>query len=770
MQGNTIYYVRARHRGSSLGYSEWSDPVAFKTLETGSHLDLNYKTFSDLDADAQELARYGYAVALSSDGIYLAVSSPESMSIGGNRGKVTLYQREKGDWRRIKEFLSTADVLDGEMFGSSLYVSPGAEYIMIGAANKKLASGEFGDIYLFHRTAVDSLSWVSVPATDFAPGLISGGSRFGRSLAVTALDISDKAVFVGADEWTPSGETLALGAVFVHYGAGSSLTDARVDHPEINYLITPPGFGKSVAVTPDGSTLVVGAYRDPVVVGGDPLSALKDGSVYVFHLVDGVYEYSYRLINPMNYSQGQFGYSVAINDAGDLIIVSSYKDDAAATDGGSLYYFRKDIPTGDWNFESRQALDGVKTQPGLSERDGGFGASLSYRSALSELYVGMDRATLSKTKQGKVLGYISQANAPSFQYDLKLTNDTPYFVDSGGYSALLLDETKFYIGINSDNSAGALATYRETINTAAGNPTESTIFDVVPNAMKHPTLSEPGDGFGRSIALKRTDYPGHALGDYLAVGSPGKYAAAGLMSYFSSSVATGVTLLYTFVQPDPVAGDMFGHSCACTFDAAGDKAMKVFIGAPGRNNGQGAVYVYDVSYTEATLVEIIPQPDYGTAQMAFGSSVAVSQDGLYLAIGAEKAIIQHNGIDNANEGCVYTYAWSAGSSAYVLDQTLYSPQVADHFDHFFGCSCSYSQDSSVILIGARSTWNYGKAYVFKDTTGNFVFSHGLNRNENINISDIGSGTFGAAVSLCMSGGSMALVTSTYPVGEISFFR
>ena len=142
---------------------------------------------------------------------------------------------------------------------------------------------------------------------------------------------------------------------------------------------------------------------------------------------------------------------------------------------------------------------------------------------------------------------------------------------------------------------------------------------------------------------------------------------------------------------DGATGDLFGLSSAVSADGA-----VLVVGAPFRDDGaltnSGGVYVYDWSGSAwvARGSVLTTAEDYAR----FGLGVALSSDGLVLAVGAPEAA------HGAYYGIVYIYDWNAGSSAWVLRGTV-SEATAYGLD--YGSIIALSGDGLVLAVNDSSS-------------------------------------------------------------------
>ena len=95
-------------------------------------------------------------------------------------------------------------------------------------------------------------------------------------------------------------------------------------------------FGKSVAISSDGMTALVGAH-------GDDDNGYNSGSAYVYRLVKGVWQEA-KLLASDGSSDDDFGKSVSISSDGTTAIVGAHGDDDNGSRSGSAYIFDIDGP------------------------------------------------------------------------------------------------------------------------------------------------------------------------------------------------------------------------------------------------------------------------------------------------------------------------------------------------------------------------------------------------------------------------------------------
>jgi len=198
-----------------------------------------------------------------------------------------------------------------------------------------------------------------------------------------------------------------------------------------------------------------------------------------------------------------------------------------------------------------------------------------------------------------------------------------------------------------------------------------------------------GDVFGYSVAT---------VGNNIVVGArwddPGGVTDAGTAYVFN---ATTGTLLLTINNPTPASGDQLGYSVA----AAGNT---ILVGAPYDNTGAtdaGSVYLFDGA--TGALLRTINNPTPAFLDQ-FGHSVA--------ALGSNILVGAHfDDTGGINPGSVYLFNGATGALLLTINNP--TPVTNGQFGR------SVAAVGSNILVGAYSNGsiNAGSAYLFNGATG-----------------------------------------------------
>ena len=137
------------------------------------------------------------------------------------------------------------------------------------------------------------------------------------------------------------------------------------------------------------------------------------------------------------------------------------------------------------------------------------------------------------------------------------------------------------------------------------------------------------------------------------------------------------------------AGDFFGHDLALSANG-----LTLAVGAPGTATNTGQVVVYSWDGT-AWVSKGLTLAGSGT-NVDFGFSVALSNDGNILAVGGPR--------DSVSRGKVFVYAWNG--TAWVLRGTAIA---GDANFETFGRALDLNSDGTVLVAGARNSAGGGTA-------------------------------------------------------------
>jgi len=710
----------------------------------------------DVALDAND--EFGAAVALSGDGIHLAVGAPKDDGFNNpnsNAGALHLFTFADTSFAGGQKigtmgsgYTGSNDVDVGlyssDYFGASVALNQDGTRLAAGAPGDGGVAGtyyyDFGAVHLFtfgagfstgSKVGTLGSGYTIAQDADNINIALRSYDYFGQSVALNSagtllavgapLDdgFAGTAGDSGAVRLFTFGNAFASGAVVATLGVGySGLHDVDLG------LDNSDAFGHAVALSASGQQLAVGTPYD----AGPTNAQYRSGAVHLFTFSDTAFSAG-TLAGTLGsgYSGGKnvdsssayndnFGWSVALNSAGDRLAAGAPLDDGA---------------------------DGSRTDSGA---------------------VQLFSFTDSQFSGGKLVGRIGNGYQTETSLALNVLGNRSWGGDQAGSAvALSADATQMAIGAPYDDGNQA-----PTANTHSGAVHLLTFADAnFGGAAVAGTLGagyvggknidvalDANDNFGLSVALS-----GDGL--HLAVGAPeadgfsngfGSSGAVHLFTFgdtlFASGQQTGTMgLNYSGGGNVDVAlgsGDNFGYSVALSSDGT-----RLAVGArydDGFNNAvynSGAVHLFTFSNNSFGGVQELGTVGAGyvsTGDVAvalddsdyFGWSVALNGDSTRLAVGAPR----DQGFNNLGVytgGAVHLFTFSTtGFGGGQLAGTVGRGYVGagdvnvpvDAYDNF-GSAVALSSDASKLVVGAPQDSGFNNVYYYSGAVHTFAFGSGF---------------------------------------------
>ncbi|HEV7584410.1 MAG TPA: IPT/TIG domain-containing protein [Solirubrobacteraceae bacterium] len=320
----------------------------------------------------------GFSVALSADGNTALVGAPADAN---SAGAVWMFVRSSGSWKQEGSKLTAGEpggaaTACGEeggpgeeteecSFGRSIAISADGKTALIGGPRRKgpCRTGEChnqGAAWVFTRTGSD---WT-------LQSTLTGGSeesiegRFGRSVALSG---DGKTAVIGAPANSSGG-----GAAFVFGWDGSSW----VARAKLTGGAEEKGlgfFGRSVALSADGATALVGAPGDSGFTG----------AAWVFYTANGEEwtQQGGKLVGAGEQGEARFAFGVALSQDGTTALVGGRRDNEGA---GAAWLFARPASAGE-----QWPQQGPKLTGGPEEGvDGEFGYDVALSADGSSALIG----------------------------------------------------------------------------------------------------------------------------------------------------------------------------------------------------------------------------------------------------------------------------------------------------------------------------------------------------------------------------------------------
>src|SRR5579875_1431228 len=276
-------------------------------------------------SDAATGNNFGITVALSADGTTALVGAYGADLPGQtNAGAAYVFGRSGTTWSQQAK-LTASDAAAGDFFGGSVALSADGTTALVGAYHADLpGQADAGAAYVFGRSGTTWSQQAKLTAADAATGVSLGSS--------VALSADGSTALVGADGADLPGKTDA-GAAYVFGRSGTTWSQqAKLVAAD---AATGDGFGIRVALSADGTIALVGAYH------ADLSGKTNAGAAYGFVRSGSSWSQQQKLTAAGGAGRDEFGRSVALSADGTTALVGAYGTDLlpGKTDAGAAYGF-----------------------------------------------------------------------------------------------------------------------------------------------------------------------------------------------------------------------------------------------------------------------------------------------------------------------------------------------------------------------------------------------------------------------------------------------
>ena len=308
-----------------------------------------------LARDGASEDRFGWSVSISGDGTTAIVGAIWDDDNGTNSGSAYVYRFDGTDWIETK--LLASDGASDDHFGISVSISSDGTTAIVGASgDDDNGFSHAGSVYVFRY---DGSNWgtdsgVIGIRNENQKLIASDGDygQFGRSVSISG---DGTTAIVGAYRDNDNGQN--SGSVYIY-----STVDSDDFPPGVwqeTKLLASDGvygdhFGSSVSISGDGTTVIVGAYWSKFG---------NSGSAYIYSLIDGVWQET-KLTASDGAVGDWFGGSVSISSDGTTVIVGAHlADNNTLPDAGAAYIFRRTSSNGDFTWKQQAKLTASEVMP-----------------------------------------------------------------------------------------------------------------------------------------------------------------------------------------------------------------------------------------------------------------------------------------------------------------------------------------------------------------------------------------------------------------------
>jgi hypothetical protein len=282
---------------------------------------------SDLDGTAVA-DNAGKAVALSADGLTLAVGIPGHDGNGNNAGRVVVYHRESSGSPWVLRGTAIDAEAEGDAAGGAIALSSDGQILAIGAPLNDGSGRDAGHVRVFRWS--EAAGWTQLG------GDIDGEAAFDRSGSAVSLSGDGTTLAIGAfgnDEV----DTDAGHARIYRWDAGQSLWVQQGD--DIDGLDLADGAGAAVSLSHDGRIVAVGSPRHQA----------SRGQVRTFQWNAGTTSWEPLAADLFGEEpDDNFGGTVALSGDGMTLAVGAVGNDAAGYGAGHVRVFTWNGGTAAW--------------------------------------------------------------------------------------------------------------------------------------------------------------------------------------------------------------------------------------------------------------------------------------------------------------------------------------------------------------------------------------------------------------------------------------
>ncbi|MBC8099156.1 MAG: hypothetical protein H7Y11_06915 [Armatimonadetes bacterium] len=412
----TITDTSAIVNGEMLTFSAYIDP---RSATPGTTVGKAQLKFSDGSKQ-----KFALSIPEGSDYTFVSDTQPVSIPAGASINNATVkfeYKLTSGKYLVDNASFTLGIVVpaptkllanDGSedaYFGNAVAYSDTGDTLLIGANGDET---DRGAAYIFVRSGN---AWVQQAKLTVSDGVAS--DLFGKSVALSA---DGNTALVGANG-DDIGENRNQGSAYVFTRSGTTWTQqaqlTAIDGEEDYY------FGRSVAVSADGDTALVGTLYDD-----DVNNDIRQGSAYVFTRSGTAWTHQAELTSRDGEPGDGFGFSVALNADGNTALLGAMYDDINGTVNlGAAYVFVRSGST--WTQQSQLTAGDV-----VAGDD--FGSSVVLSANGDTALVAADDDTIgANSDQGSA--YIFTRNGSTWTQQAQLTASDGATEDSFGSSLAL---------------------------------------------------------------------------------------------------------------------------------------------------------------------------------------------------------------------------------------------------------------------------------------------------------------------------------------------
>jgi hypothetical protein len=275
---------------------------------------------------------FGRSVSMSDDGNTAIVGAPYDDTGVTNAGSAYIFTRSGTTWTQQQK-IQASDKQADDYFGTSVSISSDGNTAIVGAYGEDTGATSAGAAYIFTWSGTTWTQQQKIQASDK-----QASDFFGFSVSISE---DGNTAIVGAYGEDTGGSD--AGAAYIFTRSGTSWSEQQ--KIQASDKQASDQFGRSVSISDDGNTAIVGAYLEDTGATEEDTGVTDAGSAYIFTRSGTTWTQQRKIQASDKQAYDRFGWSVAISGDGETTIVGATHEDTVgaptgASDTGAAYIYR----------------------------------------------------------------------------------------------------------------------------------------------------------------------------------------------------------------------------------------------------------------------------------------------------------------------------------------------------------------------------------------------------------------------------------------------
>lgn len=706
--------------GNTVVFSRWRDNNGVGATWIFTRINGNWIQQGDkiIGLNANGNAEQGRSIALSADGNTLVLGGHlDNNSIGA----VWVFNRNGNAWTQTGAKLVATDIIGGPRLGTSVAISADGKTLVVGGPS----DDGIGAIWVFAK----SVNGWSQAGNKLIGSGMSGGNSQGVSVAINA-----------------DGTVLAFGSPFDGTGTGASWVFTKSNgiwSQDGNKLV---GSGVAVGTVVQGQSISINAEGSKLMIGG-PSDNNAIGATWVFIKTNGTWIQQGNKITGNGFLGTPYqGSSVCLSSDGKSAIFGGQGDNSSF---GAFWSLNVSLPPSISSVSPLQGSIGTLIRIAGSNL-GGIGAP-SINGVQTQIISQFDDLLTVMVMPGTNSGSIILEGYPNLGTFTIIPTQVPLNQDGGNLAPIFTlvsgvptrAELNSSVGISADGKRALIGvqnfpnfheafSFKRTNNEWFGErftqSDPSLMFSIGSNKSKvavNADMSKIAVLTGLRIAnynfragIWEKDFSiGDGSGNGMLFPDPNQTISltangkSNLVTFynftlqsasagFQKKIGSGIN------NPSVIVNTIYGSPHWTPSEKApraeiSSDGLTTIIGTPDINNGNGGVRIYQYQNSNWDFVSGVLTPSDAVGISKFGTSVAISADGLTAVVSGTT--------DNFYTGAVWVFKQSGGLWSQVGNKIVANDLVGPGL---FGSSIAINASGDLIMVSAPNDDNQKGAFWF----------------------------------------------------------